>query len=188
MARKKVRERYSTHNEGKSVLAERFIRTLNDRIYKYMTSITKNVYIDKLDDIVNKYNNTYHSTIKMKPVDVKSSTYIDSSKDINDKDSKFKIGNIVRISKYKIIFANVSTPNWSEKVFVIKKFKYCSMDMLLLILMKKKLFKLFTKTNCKKQIKKNLELKKWLGENVINYMLNGKDAIICLIAGLVKKI
>ena len=74
---------YSKHNEGKSVIVERFIRTLKTKIYKYMTSISKNVYIDKLDDIVNKYNNTYHSTIKMKPVDVKSSTYIDSSKEIN---------------------------------------------------------------------------------------------------------
>ena len=76
-------EMYSINNEGKSVIAERFIRTLKNKIYKYMTSISKNVYIDKLDDIVNKYNNTYHSTIKMKPVDVKSSTYIDSSKEIN---------------------------------------------------------------------------------------------------------
>ena len=67
---------YSTHNEGKSVVAERFIRTLKNKIYKYMTSISKNVYIDKLDDIVNKYNNTYHSTSKIKPVNVKSSTYI----------------------------------------------------------------------------------------------------------------
>ena len=69
-----------------------------------MTSVSKNVYIDKLDDIVNKYNNEYHSTIKMKPVDVKSSTYTDSSKENNDKDPKFKIGDIVRISKYKNIF------------------------------------------------------------------------------------
>ena len=67
---------YSTHNEGKSVVAERFIRTLKNKIYKYMASISKNVSIDKLTDIVNKYNNTY-STIKMKPVDIKSSTYID---------------------------------------------------------------------------------------------------------------
>ena len=73
---------YSTHNEGKSVIAERFIRTLKNEIYKYMTSVSKNVYIDKLDDIVNKYNNTYHSTIKMKPVDVKINTYIDSGKKI----------------------------------------------------------------------------------------------------------
>ena len=69
-------EMYSTHNEGKSVVAERFIRTLKNRIYKYTTSISKTVYIDKLDDIVNKFNNTYHSTIKTKPVDVKPSTHI----------------------------------------------------------------------------------------------------------------
>ena len=88
-----------------------------------MTSASKNVYIDKLDDIVNKYNKIYHSTIKMKPVDVNSSTYIDSSKEINNKDPKFKICDIVRISKYKIAFAKVYTPNWSEEVFVIKKVK-----------------------------------------------------------------
>ena len=82
---------YSTHNEGKSVVAERFIRILKNRIYKYMTSVSKNVYIDKLDDIVKKYDNTYQIRIKMKLVDVKLSTYIDSSKEINDKDPKFKI-------------------------------------------------------------------------------------------------
>ena len=81
------------------------------------------MYIDKLDDIVNKYNNTYHSTTKMKPVDVKSSTYIDSGKEINDGDPVFKIGDIVRISKYKNIFAKGYVPNWSEEVFVIKKVK-----------------------------------------------------------------
>ena len=90
-------EMYSTHNEGKSVVVERFIRTLKNKIYKYMASISKNVYNDKLHDIVNKYNNTYHSTIKMKSVDVKSNTYIDFSKEINDKVPKFKIGDIVRI-------------------------------------------------------------------------------------------
>ena len=114
---------YSTHNEGKSVVAERFIRTFKNRIDKYMTLTSKNVLIHKLDDIVNKYNNTYHSTIKMKPVDVKSNTYIDSSKEINDKDPKFKIGDIVRISKYKNIFAKGYVPNWSEEAFVIKKVK-----------------------------------------------------------------
>ena len=88
-----------------------------------MTSVSKIVYIDKLDDIVNKYNNTYHNTIKMKPVDAKSNTYIDSSKKINNKDPKFKIGDIVRISKYTNIFAKGYTPNWSEEVFVIKKVK-----------------------------------------------------------------
>ena len=112
-------EMYSIHNEGKSVVAERFIRTLKTKIYKYMTSISKNVYIDKLDDIVNEYNNTYHRTIKMKPVDVKNNTYIDSNKEVNDKDPKFKVGDHVRISKYKNVFAKGYTPNWSEEVFVI---------------------------------------------------------------------
>ena len=85
---------YSTHDERKCVIAERFIRTSKNEIYKHMTSVSKNVYIDKLDDVVNKYNNTHHSTIKMNPVDVKSGAYIDSSKEINDKNAKFKIGKI----------------------------------------------------------------------------------------------
>ena len=81
---------YSTHNEGKSVVAERFIRTLKNKIYKYMTSISKNAHIDKLDDTVNEYNNTYR-TIKMKPIDVKDNTYINTGKEVNDKDPKFKL-------------------------------------------------------------------------------------------------
>ena len=114
---------YSTNNEGKSVIAERFIRTLKNKIYKYMTSISKNVYIDKLDDIVKKYNNTYHTSIKMKPIDVKDNTYIDFKKEVNDKDPKFKIADHVRISKYKNIFAKGYMPNWSEEIFIIKKIK-----------------------------------------------------------------
>ena len=110
---------YSTHNEGKSVVAEIFIRTLKSKIYKYMTSITKNVYIDKLDE----YNNTYHTTVKMKPADVKDNTYINADKEINNKDPKFNAGDHVRISKYKNIFAKGYMPNWSEEVFVIKKVK-----------------------------------------------------------------
>ena len=96
---------YSTHNEGKSVVAKRFVRTLKSKIYKYMISVSKNVYINKLDDIVNEYNNAYHTTIKMKPIDVKDNTYINTSKKINNKDPKFKVGDRVRISKYKNIFA-----------------------------------------------------------------------------------
>ena len=115
-------EMCSTHNIGKSVITEKFIRTLKNKIYKYMTSVSKNVYIEKLDDIVNKYNNTYN-TIKQEPADVKSNTYIDSSKEINNKDPKFKIRDTVRISKYENIFAKGYTPNWSEEVFVIKKLK-----------------------------------------------------------------
>ena len=116
-------EMYSMHNEGKSVIAERFIRTLKNKIYKYMISMSKKVYIDKLDDIVNEYNNTYHNTIKMKLIDIKSGRYIDSSKEINKIDPKLKIGDIVRISKYKNNFAKGCTPNQSEDVFVIKKTK-----------------------------------------------------------------
>ena len=114
---------YSTHNEGKSVVAERFIRTLKNKIYKYMTSISKNVYIDKLDDIINEYNNTYHTTIKMKSIDIKNNTYISFDKEFNDKGRKFIVGDHVRISKYKNIFAKGYTSSWSEEVFVIKEVK-----------------------------------------------------------------
>ena len=112
---------YSTNNEGKSVIAERFIRTIKNKIYKYVTSISKKVYIEKLDDIVKKYNNTYHKSIKIKPVDVKDNTYIDFKKEVNDKNPKFKVGDHVRISKYKNIFAKGYMPNWSEEIFLIKK-------------------------------------------------------------------
>ena len=79
-----------------------------------MTSISTNVYVYKFDDIVNKYSNKYRRTVKMKPVDVKANTYI-------NKDPKIKTGDIVRISKYKNIFAKDYVPNWSEEVFAIKK-------------------------------------------------------------------
>ena len=88
-----------------------------------MTSISKNVYMNKLDDIVNEYNNTHHRTMKMKPVDVKDNAYIDFKKDVNDKNPKFKVGDLVIISKYENIFAKGYTPNWSEDIFVIKKVK-----------------------------------------------------------------
>ena len=86
-----------------------------------MTSVSKNVNIDKLYNIINEYNNTYHRTIKMKPIDVKDNTYIDFGKEANDNDPKFKVGDHVRISKYKNIFVKGYTPNWSEEVFVIKE-------------------------------------------------------------------
>ena len=110
----------STNNEGKFVVAERFIGISKTKIYRYMTSVSKNVYSDKLDDIVNRYNNTYR-TIKMKPVDGKDNTYIDFGKESNDKDPKFKVGDHVSISKYKNIFAKGYTPNWPEEVFAINK-------------------------------------------------------------------
>ena len=111
---------YSTYNEGKSVVAERFIRTLKSKLYKHMTAIGKNVYYDVLDDVVNKYNNTKHSTIKMKPIDVGNNkrVYIDEH---NEKRSRFKVGDRVRISKFKNIFAKGYTPNWSSEIFIVNK-------------------------------------------------------------------
>ena len=121
---------YSTYNEGKSVVAERFIRTLKNKLYKHMTATGKNVYYDVLDDLVNKYNNTKHSTIKMKPIDVGDTTkssslernnkrvYIDEH---NEKDSRFKVGDRVRISKFRNIFTKGYNPNWSTEIFIVDK-------------------------------------------------------------------
>ena len=112
---------YSTFNEDKSVVAERFIRTLKNKLYKHMTATGKNVYFDVLDDIVNEYNNTKHSAIKMKPKDVgddNKRVYIDEH---TKKDSRFKVGDRVRISKFKNIFAKGYIPNWSKEVFIVDK-------------------------------------------------------------------
>ena len=109
---------YSTYNEGKSVVAERFIRTLKNKLYKHMTARGKNVYYHVLDDVVNKYNNTKR-TIKMKPISVKDNNkrvYIDEH---NEKDSRFQVGDRVRISKFKNIFAKRYTPNWGKETFIV---------------------------------------------------------------------
>ena len=115
----------SAYNEGRSIVAERFIRTLKNKIYKYMTAVSKNIYFDELNNIFDKYNNTYHfnTTIKMKPVDVKFDSYVEYNVDSNDKDPKFKISDQLSISKYKNIFAKGYVPIWSEEVFVINKIK-----------------------------------------------------------------
>ena len=148
---------YSIHNEGKSVFAERFIRTLKNKIYKYMTAISKNVYIDKLDDIVDEYNNTYHKTIKMKPLDVKDNTYIDFKKGINDKDPKFKVGDHVRISKYKVFLLKDTQQIGLKKCLLLAKLKIPFREhMLLTILTVKKLVKRFMKKNYKRLINKSL--------------------------------
>ena len=117
---------YSTYNKGKSVVAERFITTLRNKIFKHMAAISKNTYFDVLDDIVNKYNNMVHRTVKMKSIEVTGDFYVESNKDSmklhsmklhsmelnsNKKDPKLKVGNHVRILKYKNIFANGYTPN-----------------------------------------------------------------------------
>ena len=118
---------FSTHNEKKSFIAKTFIRILKNKTHKDKISISKNRHIDKLDDIVNKYNNTYHSPIKIKPVDVKSNTYIEFSKLINNKDPKFKIDDIVRISKNKNILQNVAL-QIRPKMFLCLKVKNTAMD------------------------------------------------------------
>ena len=102
---------YSTYNEGKYVAAERFIRTLKKKNYKHMTAVSKSVYFDVLNDIVDKYNNTYHNTIKMKPTDVKNNSFAEYNEESNEKDPKFKVGDHVRISKYRNVFAKVYKPN-----------------------------------------------------------------------------
>ena len=144
-----------------------------------MTSISENVYINKLDDIVNEYNKTYHRTIKMKPVDIKDNTYIDFKKEVNDKDLKFKVGDHVRISKYKNIFTKGYTPNCSEEVFVIKKVKntvpwtYVIND-----LNGDKIIETFYEKELQKTNQQECSI-----EKVINYMSNGKVMIVRLITG-----
>ena len=114
---------YSTYKKRKSVVAERFMRTLKNKVYKYITSTSKNMYVDKLDDIVNKYNNAYYRTIKMKAVDLKLSTYIDFNKENDKKNPKFEVDDHVKTSKHKSIFAKDYVSNWSKEVFVIEKVK-----------------------------------------------------------------
>ena len=127
-----------------------------------MTTISKNVYIDKLDDIVKEYNNTYHKTIKMKPINIKDNTYINFEKEVNNKDTKFKVGDYVRISKHKNIFAKGYMPNWSEEIFIICKIKNTVpwTYVLLMISMVKKLLVHSMKKNYRVRINKNLGQKK----------------------------
>ena len=110
-------EMYSTFNEGKYVVAERFIRTLKNKIFKHMTAISKNVYFDVLDDIVNKYNNTIHRTIKMKPIEVQIILLLNTMKNQIKKILNLKLVIMV------IIFAKGYAPNWSEEIFIIEKVK-----------------------------------------------------------------
>ena len=158
---------YAAYNEGKSVVAERF-RTLKNKIFKHMTAISKNIYFDVLDDIVTKYNNTVHRTIKMKPIEVTDDYYAECNEiafnensienHSNKKDPKFEVGDHVRIWKYKNLFAEGYTPNWSEEGFVINKIKIQFLGlMLLMIWMVNRLLEVFMKKNSKRLIKKNLE-------------------------------
>ena len=144
---------YSIHNKEKSVVAERFIRTLQTKIFKYMTLVSKNVYIDKLDDIMDGYSNTYHRTIKMKLIDAMDNTYVDFTKEVNDKDPKFKVGDHVRISKYK----NTCQIGLKKFLLSVKLKIQFHGYMLLMILMVKKLQEHFMKKNYRRLTKKNLE-------------------------------
>ena len=112
---------HSTINEDKSVVAERFIRTLKNKLYKHMTATGKNVYYDVLDDIVIEYNNTKHITITMKPKDVRNNNKIVYINKHNEKRSRFKVGDRVRISKFKNIFAKGYAPNWSREIVIVNK-------------------------------------------------------------------
>ena len=114
-------EMYLTYNKGKSVVAERFIRTLKNKIFKHMAAVSKNVYFDVLDNIVNKYNNTVHTSIKMKPIDVTSGLYAEYNEDSNEKGPKFEVG--VRISKYKNIFSKGYAQIGRKKIFLLVKLK-----------------------------------------------------------------
>ena len=120
---------HSTYNEGKSVVAEIFIKTLKSKIYKHMTTIANNVYFNVLDDILKKYNSTFNSSIKIKPKDVTDSSFVKYVEESNKKDPKFKIGDHVRISKYKNVFAKDYTPNWNEEIFVINKIQNSFLDL-----------------------------------------------------------
>ena len=158
---KNDKEMYWQYNAGKSTTAGSFIRILKNKNYKYMTSVSKNVYIDKLDDIVDKYNDTYHITIKIKPVEVKSNTYNDCSKVV--KKLMIKILNLkwVIMLEYQniIIFLKKFTLQIDLKKFLWwRKLKVLCCGHMLLIILKKKLLECFAKNNCKKQIKKSLEL------------------------------
>ena len=123
MLKKNAIEMYSTHNEEISAVTEMFIRTLKNKMYKYMSPVLKNVYIDKLDDIVNECNNTYHNTLKMKPVNVNASIYIEFNKENIKEGPKLKIGDIVKISEYQSIFTKGYVPKCSYEVCLIKKAK-----------------------------------------------------------------
>ena len=180
---------YSTYNEGKSVVVERFIRTVKNKIYKHMTAISKKIYFDVLNDIVDEYNNTYLRTIKMKPMDVKSDSFAEYNEESNEKDPKFKVGDHVRISKCKNIFAKGHTHNWSEEIFIIKKIKntvpwtYVISD-----LNGEEIIGSFYEKELQKNNQKEFRIEKVTKGKEINCMSNGRAIIILLIAGLIKKI
>ena len=176
---------YSSHNEGKSVVAERFIRKLESKIFKHMTAVSKN--FDVLDDIVHKYKNRLHRTIKMKPIDVTSDSYAEYNEDSNITRPKFKVGDPVRIWKYKSIFAEGYTQNWSEEVFFVRKIKD-TVPWIFVIsdLNCEKIAGSFHERNYKNNSQEKFGIEKDLKVTGTNCMSNGKDRVIHLIVGLMK--
>ena len=153
---------YSTHDERKSVSAEKLIRPLKNKIYKYIASTFKSMYIDELTKqlinaiirVVDKYNNTYQRTVKINSIYINICTYIDFDVKNNDTDPRFKVADHVRVSKYKNILKNDYTTNWSEEVFVVKDIKILYRQYtLLVILTVKKLLQSFMKKIGKKSNK-----------------------------------
>ena len=125
---------FSIFNEGKSVVAERFIRTLKNKIFKHMTAISKNVYFDVLNDIVNKYNNTIHRTIKLKPVDVTDDSFAEYNEHFNKKDPKSKVGDHVNISKYKTFLLKDMFLIDQKKFLLLIKLKLLYLGLILLVI------------------------------------------------------
>ena len=170
-------------NEGKSVVAERFIKTLKNKIYKHMTTIGKNVYFNVLDDIVSEYNNT-----EVKPKDVKDDSFIHNNEKSNKKDPKFKIDDHVRISKYKNIFFEGYTPNWREEVFLVNKIqKTVPWTYLINDLNSEEIKGSFYEKELQKTGQKEFRIETVIKKRVMNYLFNGKVMIIVLIVGLIKK-
>ena len=181
-------EMYSTYNEGKSVIAEIFIRTLKNKIFHHMTAVSKNVYFDVLDDILNKFNNTVCRTIKMKPIDVTFDSYAEYNENSNVIQPKFKVGYHVRTLKHKIVFAKGYTQNWSDDVFVVSKINdtfpwiYKISD-----LNSEKIAGSFSEKELQKTSQEKFRIKKVLKIKGDKCMSNGKDTKIHLIVQLIKK-
>ena len=179
-------EMYWTYNEEMSVVAEKFIRTLKTRFLSTWQVFQK-MFIWCVR-WYNKYNNAVHRTIKMKPIDVTSDSDAEYNEDSNKKDLKFKVGDHVRISKYKNIFANGYTPNWSDEIFVVSKIKdtvpwtYVISD-----LNGEPIAGSFYEKELQKASQEKLRIEKLLKEKVINCTSNGKGMVFILIVGLIKK-
>ena len=177
---------YSTCNVGKS---ERVIRTLKDKVFKHITAVLKNIYFDMLDDFLNKWNNTVHRTIKMKPIDVISDSYAEYNENSNEKYLKCKTGDHVRVSKYKNIFAKGYTQNQLEETFVVSKIKntvpwtYAISDLNI-----ETISGMFYEKELQKTNQKEFRIEKMIKRKADKMYIKGKDMTIRLIVGLIKKI